>query len=179
MMKDRKKYFVHLVKLVLYANLGVIMFVSYILLQWAPNIHLLGTLTMAYTLAFGFEALVPLYVYVFLSGLYGGFGPWWIPYLYIWTVLWGVTMLLPRKLSPRLAAPLYIAVCGLHGLLFGVLYAPVQAIVFDLDFGGTIAWIVGGLPFDLIHAAGNIALGTLILPISKFLSDVNKKYLKV
>ena len=32
-----------------------------------------------------------------------GFGVWWVPYLYVWTVLWGMTMLLPKKM-PNITA---------------------------------------------------------------------------
>ena len=84
-------------ELVLFAMLGMVMFVSKIVMEYLPNIHLLAMLTMAYTLVFRAKALIPIYVYVFVNGLYAGFATWWVPYLYIWTVLWGVTMLLPRS----------------------------------------------------------------------------------
>ena len=71
--------------------LGTIMFVSKIVMEALPNIHLLGTLTMTYTVVYRKKALIPLYVYVFLNGLYAGFSLWWVPYLYIWTILWGIT----------------------------------------------------------------------------------------
>ena len=58
-----------------------------------------------------------------------------------------------------------MVVCGLHGLLYGVLYAPAQAILFGLDFKGMIAWIVAGLPFDAIHGISNFIGGLLIQPL--------------
>lgn len=175
-MSKRRSFFIHTVKLILFADLGAIMFISKILLEWAPNIHLLGVLTMAYTLAFRFEALIPIYVYVFLNGLYAGFNMWWIPYLYLWAVLWGVTMLLPKKMPPKIGGVVYMIVCCLHGLLFGTLYAPAQAIMYGFNFKQTLAWIVAGLPWDCVHGIGNLVLGTLILPISDFLKKVNTKY---
>jgi energy-coupling factor transport system substrate-specific component len=104
-------------------------------------------------------------VYVFLSGLYAGFALWWIPYLYVWTVLWGTAMLLPKTMPKWLAPIVYAAVCGLHGLLFGVLYAPSQALLFGMNGKQTLAWIAAGLPFDMIHAVGNVVAGLLICPI--------------
>ena len=78
----------------------MVMFVSKIVMEFLPNIHLLGMLTMVYTLTFRSKALIPIYIYVFVNGLYAGFAVWWVPYLYVWTILWAVTMLLPRRM-PR------------------------------------------------------------------------------
>lgn len=156
-------------EMVLFAMLGALMFYSKILMEWAPNIHFLGMLTMTYTIVFRGRALIPIYVYVLLNGLYGGFSLWWVPYLYIWTILWGVTMLLPQNMSPRVATPVYMVVCGLHGLAFGTLYAPFQALAFHLTPQATLAWIIAGLRFDAIHAAGNFVLGSLIYPLSRLL----------
>lgn len=138
-----------------FSMLGAVMYCSKLLMEALPNIHLVGVLTMAYTLVYRKKALYPIYIFVLISGLLSGFSTWWVPYLYIWTVLWGVTMLLPKKL-PRKAAPfICMAVCGLHGLFYGVLYAPVQALFFGLDFKGMLSWIAAGFTFDALHAAGN------------------------
>ncbi|MBO7292804.1 MAG: hypothetical protein J6V07_02600, partial [Clostridia bacterium] len=77
--------------LVVFAMLGSLMFCSKILMEVLPNIHLVGMLTVTYTVVFRARALIPLYIYVMLDGLFGGFSMWWYPYLYIWTVLWGFT----------------------------------------------------------------------------------------
>lgn len=152
-------------ELAIFAMLGAIMYLSKIIMEWIPNVHLLGTLTMAYTLVYRRKALYPIYVYVFLNGLLAGFNTWWIPYLYIWTVLWGVTMLLPKNMSKKIAPIIYMVVCALHGFCFGILYAPAQAIMFGLSFEATLAWIASGFYFDMIHGIGNFFCGMLILPI--------------
>ena len=152
--------------------LGTIMFCSKIIMEVLPNIHLLGMLTVLYTVVFRVKALIPIYLYVIMNAVYAGFSPWYYPYLYVWTVLWGVTMLLPRRL-PRVAAMIvYPIICGLHGLAFGTLYAPVQALIFGFDFEQTVAWIVAGLPFDIIHCASNVCTGLLIYPLSKMLDKL-------
>ena len=153
-----------------FAMLGTLLFCGDILMEWAPNIHFVGALLMAYTLVCGVRALIPLYVYVFLNGVYGGFGLWWVPYLYIWLPLWGVTMLLPKNMPRRVAMPVYMSVCAVFGLCFGVLYAPFQALVMGFTFSQTLAWIVSGLTFDILHAVGNLAAGALILPLSRLLA---------
>ena len=152
--------------------LGSIMFASKILMEALPNIHLLGTLTMTYTVVFRKKALIPLYIYVMLNGLYAGFSLWWVPYLYIWTILWGITMLLPKRMPRRIACIVYPAVCGIYGLLFGILYSPAQTLMFGLDFKGTVAWVIAGLPFDALSALGNTVTGLLIVP----LAEIMKKY---
>ncbi len=100
---------------------------------------------------------------------------WWVPYTYVWTVLWAVVMLLPKNMSKKSKLVVYPLVCGLHGLLFGILYAPVQALMFSFSFEQTIAWIMAGFPFDIVHAVGNVAVGTLIYPLSEALKKLNKK----
>ena len=155
--------------------LGTLMFCSKIIMEALPNIHLLGMLTMVYTIVFREKALFPLYVYVLLNGLYAGFNMWWVPYLYIWTVLWGVTMLLPRHLSKKAACVIYPAVCGLHGFLFGILYAPAQVVMMRLNGEQALAWIVAGIPWDILHGVGNLVVGLLILPLSTRLSRLYQK----
>ena len=159
---------------ILFSGLGTIMFLSKILLEWAPNIHLLGMLTMTYTVVYRKKALIPIYIYVFLNGLYSGFSAWWLPYLYIWTALWGVTMLLPKQMNGKTASVVYPIVCGLHGLAFGTLYAPVQALLFGFSFQTTLAWIAAGLPWDALHGAGNLITGLLIVPLAKLLRKLNQ-----
>jgi energy-coupling factor transport system substrate-specific component len=141
-----------------------------------PNIHLLGMLTMTYTLVFRSKALIPIYVYVLLNGVYAGFSVWWLPYLYIWTILWGITMLLPKRMPRAVACVVYAAVCTLHGLCFGVLYAPAQALMWGLTFGGAVAWVIAGLPYDLIHGISNVGLGLLIVPLAEVLEKLSQKF---
>ena len=155
--------------------LGTIMFVSKLVMEALPNIHLLGTLTMTYTVVYRKKALIPIYVYVFLNGLYSGFSLWWVPYLYIWTILWGLTMLIPKNISRRAAYIVYPTVCTIHGFAFGVLYAPAQALMLGLDFKQTIAWIVAGFTFDVIHGVSNIFMGMLVYPLSELLKKLRSR----
>ena len=152
-------------EIALFGVLGALMFASDIAMEALPNIHLIGVFIISSTVVFRQKALYPLYVYVLLNGLYAGFSLWWIPYLYVWTVLWGAIMLLPKAMPKWLAPIVYAVVCGLHGLLFGVLYAPAQALLFGMNGEQTLAWIAAGLPFDVIHAVGNVIAGLLICPI--------------
>ena len=157
-----------------FAMFGVMMYASKEIMAALPNIHLLGMFTMLLTIVYRTRALYPIYTYVFINGLVYGFPLWWGGYLYIWAVLWGVTMLLPKSMPGKVAAFVYPVVCALHGLAFGALYAPYQVLAYGIGWDGMIPWIIAGLPFDAVHAAGNLCAGLLILPFSKLLRRLNK-----
>jgi energy-coupling factor transport system substrate-specific component len=82
-------------------------------------------------------------------------------------------MLIPKSLPNKIAAFVYPALCFLHGILFGVLYAPAQALLFHLDFEQAVAWIIAGLGFDLLHGIGNLFCGLLVLPLSALLRKLS------
>lgn len=152
-------------EMTVFAMLGAIMYASKILMELVPNVHLLGVFTIAFTVVYRRKALYPIYVYVFLNGIFCGFATWWVPYLYLWTVLWGAVMLLPKQMPKGLRPLVYMSVCAAHGFLYGTLYAPAQAVLFGLDFQKTIAWILAGLPWDFVHGVSNFFCGILIVPV--------------
>lgn len=161
-------------EIVVFGMLGGLMYASKAIMEVLPNIHILGVLTIAFTIVYRKKALYPIYVYVFLNGLFAGFNMWWIPYLYIWTLLWGAVMLLPENMPKRVAPIVYMCVCAVHGFLFGILYAPAQALMFGLNFEQTVAWIAAGLPWDAIHGVSNFFCGILIIPIVRLLIHAEK-----
>ena len=65
-------------ELVIFAMLGAVMYVSKVLMEFLPNIHLLGTFVVAFTVVYRKKALYPIYVFVMLMGLFNGFNTWWI-----------------------------------------------------------------------------------------------------
>ena len=161
-------------EIVIFPMLGTIMFVSQLLMLSLPNVHLLGMFIVSITAVYRVKALYPIYIYILLYGAYNGFSLWWVPYLYIWAVLWGFTMLIPRKAPMWLKTILYTVACSAHGFLFGTLYAPAQALMFHLNFKGMISWIIAGLPFDCIHGVSNLIFSFLIVPLIKALELANK-----
>ena len=152
-------------EMAIFSMLGAVMYASKLIMEFAPNIHLIGVFIVAFTVVYRQKALYPIYIFVFLTGMLSGFATWWLPYLYIWTVLWGIVMLLPKKMPKPVQPFIYMAVCALHGFLYGTLYAPIQALVFGLNFKSMVAWIVAGLPYDFTHGVSNFFCGILIVPI--------------
>ena len=95
-------------EITVFAMLGALIFALKKVMEFLPNVHLVGVFIIALTVVYRKKALYPLYVYVFLDGLFGGFSTWWVPYLYIWTVLWAVTMLLPRNIPKKIGCIIYV-----------------------------------------------------------------------
>lgn len=151
------------------------MYASKVIMEVLPNVHLLGVFVIAFTVTYRKKALYPIYTYVLINGFMVGFATWWIPYLYLWTLLWGATMLLPKEMPKTIKPIVYSVLCALHGFLFGTLYAPAQALLFGLDFKEMIAWIIAGLPWDLVHGISNLFCSILILPIIKLLQSINRQ----
>lgn len=162
-------------EMTLFAMFGSLMYCSKILMEWAPNVHFLALFIIVLTVVYRWKALIPIYVFVFLTGLMNGFSLWWVPYLYIWLPLFFLALVLPKKMPKPVAVPVYMLAGGLHGILFGTLYAPAQALFFHLNFEKTIAWILAGLPWDAVHAAGNLAACTLAVPMIVLLQKLEKK----
>ena len=157
-----------------FAMLGALMYASKMIMEVAPNVHLLGVFTIAFTVVYRKKALYPIYTYVLLNGIFCGFATWWIPYLYLWAVLWGATMLLPKRIQEKLRPLVYMLLCAAHGFLFGTLYAPAQALLYGLSFQKMIVWIISGLPWDFVHGVSNFFCGILIVPIVKILTFLEK-----
>ena len=170
-----KKRKLSVAELTIFAMLGALMYCSKLIMEWAPNIHLLGMFIMVFTVVYRKKALIPIYIFVFMTGLFNGFSVWWIPYVYIWAVLWALTMLLPKKMPTAAKAVVYPLVCALHGFAYGTLYAPAQALMFGFNFEQTIAWILSGIPFDIIHGISNFAAGLMILPLVNLLAKLNQQ----
>ena len=159
---------------VVFALFGAMMYIS-AQIDIIPNVHPLALFIVVLTVVYRFKALIPIYLYVFLEGLMGGFNVWWLPYLYIWTVLWLLVMFIPRRINEAVAGVLLVVVAVLHGLSFGILYMPVQCYVFfkgnwDLAW----IWLLNGAAFDTLHAVGNLTATLFAIPMIRLLCKLNK-----
>ena len=142
--------------LVTAAFLAAVLVASKFALDGLPNIELVSLLVILYTLEY--PRLVPaVYTYVFVYGLLNGFGIWWFPQLYIWAVL----MLFARLMRQNRSVLLWALLSGLFGLCYGALYA-VSYAVMNGGIAAGVAWWVTGIPFDLLHGAGNFVVALLL-----------------
>lgn len=138
---------------------GAILLVCQIAMAPLPNIEVVSLLVMLFSIVLGRYVGYTLAVFVLLEGLYYGFGLWWFSYLYIWLIL-AVVAFVFRRMESRLG---WALLCGFYGLLFGTLTS--IPTFFLSGFAVGIAYIVKGIPFDLIHAVSNFILAFLLLPL--------------
>ena len=158
-------------EVVLYALLASLLLVVQVGLAFLPNIELVSLLLMVYTRSMGKKALIPLYVFVLAEGLLYGFGIWWINYLYIWTILVFIVILF-RKIE---SVWFWAIVSCIYGLCFGTL----SAVPYFFMGGFTLAatYIVNGIPFDLLHGAGNFVTAmALMKPLHYVYAHVYQTY---
>ena len=124
-----------------------------------PNIEPVTLIVTVCTLVCGLRALYAVYVFVLLDGLLYGFGMWFIAYLYVWAVL-VVAVWLLRKNEGRI---FWALVAGIYGFAFGALCAIPYFIAGGAAAG--ISYWLAGIPFDLLHAAGNFVMALTLQPV--------------
>ena len=140
----------------LFGVLGGLTFGAKVVMMSLPNIEPVSLLVMLFAVTFGRKALFPILVYVLLEFVLFGFGLWSFPYLYVWPLLALWAWLLREMRSPLGWALL----SGGFGLLFGALCAPVCLLTGGPAFA--LSWWINGIPFDLLHCAGNFALALVL-----------------
>ena len=160
-------------EIALFGTLGALTFGAKVAMSFLPNIEPVTLLVMLYAVVFGRKALYPTYLYVALEILFYGIQLWNINYLYVWLVPMLAAWCM-RKMTQPLAWALLAAV---YGLFFGALCAPVY-----LFTGGpamAISWWISGIPYDLLHCAGNFVMVlVLFVPLRKLLSELYTKLIQ-
>lgn len=146
-----------------------------LVMQGLPNIEMTSFLIILFTLRFGHLTLLVIPAFILTEGLIYGFGLWWIMYLYAWPLLSLVTHCLRKNDS----AFFWAVVSGAFGLLFGLLcavpYFFIGAVGGGMGMGlrQMFAWWIAGIPYDLLHGAGNFALMLVLYhPISSLLRRI-------
>lgn len=159
-----------LLELTVPALLGALMFGAKTAMAGLPNIEPVSLLILVYTAVFGRKALYSVYLYVLLELLVWGLGLWSLNYLYVWLILYLLCRLLKSMKSPWGWAIL----SGAFGLGFGLLCTPVYMLTGGPAFG--LSWWISGIPFDLMHCAGNFFLAlALYKPLTLGLSRLKAR----
>jgi energy-coupling factor transport system substrate-specific component len=139
-------------------------------LGFLPNIELVSLLIIIYTLVFGKKTLYIIYVFVALEGIIYGISLWWLNYLYIWTVLFTIVILLRKHQSTYFWA----IISGFYGLIFGALCSIPN--LFLSGIGSAVSYWISGIPFDILHGVGNFVVALLLFhPLYQVLNKINKK----
>ena len=162
-----KKKALPLGEVVLFGILGALTFALKFAMAGLPNIEPVSLLMMVFGVVFGLKALYPCYVYVAMEILTFGIGTWNINYLYIWAII-VVAAWLMRKTEQPLA---WALLSGVFGLFFGAFCAPVDVVIGGWSYALS-KWI-SGIPFDLLHGAGNFVLALIMYkPLRKLLEKL-------
>lgn len=140
----------------LYSVLGALTFAAKYCMSFLPNIEPVSLMVILFAVLFGKKCVYPIYLYVGLEILFYGLGLWNICYLYVWIVLAAAAYALRAMEHPLGWAML----SGAFGLLFGALCSLV-----DVFIGGpyyALTKYVSGIPFDLMHCAGNFVIALVL-----------------
>ncbi len=157
--------------IVLFALLSALLLITQVALAPLPNIELVSLLVILYTVVLQKKVLYIIYAFALLEGLIYGFGMWWFCYLYVWTILWGITMLFRKEQS----ALFFAFISGFFGIFFGTLCSVPYFLTGGIEMG--FSWIISGLPFDIVHGIGNfIAALLLFRPLKNILSKTYETY---
>ncbi len=160
---------VRLREIILLTLLGVLMYVSQVVMAGLPNIEIVSLLIIIITRKFGLYAFISVYVFVGCEILTYGIGIWNINYLYVWALLC-ILVYLIRRIDSLV---LYMLISAIFGLLFGTLCSVPYFLTGGVAMG--VANIISGIGFDLLHCGGNFILTLLLY---KPLSQVLEKALK-
>lgn len=154
----------------LFGILGALTFGAKVAMSFLPNIEPVSLFVMLYAVVFGKKALYPIYLYVTLEILVYGLGTWNIMYLYIWLIL-AIAAWLFWNMRSSLG---WAILSGTYGLLFGALCAPVDVVIGGFGYAAS-KWVTG-IPFDLMHCAGNFVMALLLfVPLRRLLEKLYKK----
>ena len=148
----------------LFGILGGLTFAAKFVMSGLPNIEPSSLMVMLFAVVFGWKGLFPTYVYVALEMLIFGINTWSLPYLYIWLILFIVARMMGNMTHPLSWALL----SGVFGLLFGVLSLPAHWAM--SGFAASLAWVISGIPYDVLHCAGNFVIAlVLFVPMRRLL----------
>lgn len=146
---------------------AAVLLVVQVALAVLPNIELVSLLVIVYTLVFGKKTIPIIYAFALLEGIIYGFGIWWVMYLYVWTILYFIVRVFRKNEN----SIFWAVVGGFYGLSYGMLCSLPYAIAGGAGAG--IAWWIRGIPYDILHGAGNfIVIAFLFKPVYFSLKNI-------
>lgn len=163
--------------IVIIGMLGALLITVQVGLAFIPNIELVSLLIIVYTLNLRKKALFIITIFIFLEGILYGFGLWWINYLYIWFILFFITMIFHTIRSSFVWA----LISGAYGLFFGALCS-IPYFFIGLSNGSLLdgfhmafAYWISGIPYDIPHGIGNFVLALILLKPLNMIMNLSMK----
>ena len=156
--------------MVLFGVLGALTFAAKYVMSFLPNIEPVSLMIMLFAVVFGKKWVYPVYLYVAMEILFYGISLWNINYLYIWAVL-ALSAYFLREMRHPLG---WAMLSGIFGLLFGALCGIVDVFIGGFSYAVT-KWI-SGIPFDILHCAGNFVIAlVLFVPLRNLLKKLYRR----
>ena len=86
-----------------------------------------------------------------------------------------LVLLIRRKAGWEEGYIVYCVFSGAFGLFFGLLCSIVY--IFTSGPSGALGWWISGIPFDILHGAGNFTLSLILFkPLSAALRQIQRKF---
>ena len=154
----------------MFGMLAALTFALQVVMGPLPNIEPVSLLVILFAVTFGWKALYPVYIFVVMEILYYGINTWNVYYLYVWTVLALVAILMRKSTNPLAWALL----SGVYGLFFGALCGIVDIFIGGFAYAAS-KW-VSGIPFDLLHCGGNFGIALIMFkPLRNLLEKLYRR----
>jgi energy-coupling factor transport system substrate-specific component len=152
--------------------LSAILVIGQVGMAALPNIEPVTMLIIAYTLVYRKKVFYIIYAFALIEGIIYGFGIWWLNYLYVWTILAFIVLAMQKNES----LVIWCVLAGAYGLCFGFLCSIPYFISGGLGAG--FAYWASGIPYDITHCIGNIAVtGLLFKPVYNVLRKMHNSQL--
>lgn len=173
MKTDKKKTgkpFLSVREICLFSFLGALIFMFKLVMAPLPNIEPVSLMILILAKEFRAKGLIAVVIYICLEFLIYGIALWSLAYLYVWFILYGLaywirkTGVLDHAILSAFFGLSFGFLCGLSMELFG-------------GFSAFLSWWIAGIPFDLLHAAGNFTLCLLLYkPLVQIFEMMKKRW---
>lgn len=153
----------HIRAIVIIAMLTALSVVSRVYLAFLPNVTLTTDILIITTLLMGIKyGIVNAVLTMVVSNMILGMGIWTIPQIISMMVIVIITGLCIRPFMEKLPLWIMALFAGSMGLLYGFIISLIQAPFFGFQY--FFSYYFAGLPFDLMHAGGNLLFYYLLAP---------------
>jgi len=156
-------------KITLIALLSTLAYVGRLLFSWIPNVQPVTVILLIITLEMGLvEGILTASLSMILSNIFLGMGPWTLHQIASFAIvilifsylksLWRQTWK-----QPLLKLAFFTIMAGLMGYLYGFVISILSVYFYHIPK----FWVyyLQGLPFDTLHALGNIGFWIILSPL--------------
>lgn len=135
-------------------------------LPMMPNIQPMTALLLIIALNIGvIDSLIVSLISILLTNLFLGMGPWTIMQILSFTVIILLTGLIKYfyRFGSFTHRIIFSVWAGLTGLIYGLIVSYLNFHLYGMN--NFLVYYMNGLPFDLLHAVGNIGFFFILEPI--------------